>query len=165
MTMTDARELEAKFWKALKSDRTIMLGVAGIDEGLGQPMTALVEEEGGLHTAWIFTAKDTDFARALGQQGRAIAHFASKGHDLFAAIEGELFVDMDRAAIDRLWSPFVAAWYEGGKDDPNLLLLRFEPENAQVWLNENSLFAGVKMLLGRDPKRDYRDKVGEVRLN
>ena len=48
---------------------------------------------------------------------------------------------------------------------PELQLIRFDPETAQVWLNEHSLFAGVKLLLGRDPKRDYRDKVGEVRLD
>jgi general stress protein 26 len=66
--------------------------------------------------------------------------------------------------IDKLWNPFVAAWYEGGKDDPKLQLLRFEPEHAQIWLNENSLFAGLKVLLGRDPKSDYDDKTAEVRL-
>jgi hypothetical protein len=33
-----------------------------------------------------------------------------------------------------------------------------------VWLNEHSLVAGVKLLLGRDPKAEYRDKVGDVRL-
>ena len=78
-------------------------------------------------------------------------------------MEGELFADNDRATIDRLWNPFVAAWFEGGKDDPNLQLLRFEPDRAQIWLNENSLFAGIRMLLGSDPKRDYKDKVAEVR--
>jgi len=83
---------------------------------------------------------------------------------LFASVEGRLAIDNDRATIDRLWNPFVAAWFEGGKDDPKLRLLRFEPGNAQVWLNENSLFAGVKMLLGADPKQDYKDKVAEMDL-
>ena len=36
--------------------------------------------------------------------------------------------------------------------------------DAHVWLNENSLFAGVKILFGIDPKEDYRDKVAEVDL-
>ena len=42
--MTEAADIEAKFWKALKSDRTFMLGLAGHDDL--QPMTAIVEEEG-----------------------------------------------------------------------------------------------------------------------
>ena len=66
--------------------------------------------------------------------------------------------------IDRLWNPFVAAWYEGGKDDPKLALLRFDTEGAEIWLNENSLLAGVKMLFGVDPKKDYQDKVANVDL-
>jgi general stress protein 26 len=163
--MPDTRDIEAKFWKALKSDRTLMIGLAGVDDGLGQPMTAQVEELSGEHVIWMFTARDTDLAEALGERHRATAHFAAKDHDLFAAIEGELIAENDPAAIERLWNPFVAAWFEGGKTDPNLRLLRFEPDGAQIWLNENSLFAGMKMLLGRDPKKDFRDKVADVRLS
>ena len=58
----------------------------------------------------------------------------------------------------------MAAWFQGGKEDPKLQLLRFEPEQGQVWLNEHSLVAGIKLLMGRDPKAEYKDKVGEVRL-
>ena len=52
----------------------------------------------------------------------------------------------NRAALlvpKMLWNPFVAAWYKGGKSDPALALLRFDPQQAQIWLNENSLFTGV----------------------
>ncbi len=43
-------------------------------------------------------------------------------------------------------------------------LLRFDAGDAQIWLNETSLFAGLKMLLGSDPKTDYADKVAETTL-
>ena len=58
----------------------------------------------------------------------------------------------------------IAAWYEGGKDDPKLQLIRFEPHQAQLWLNEHSLLQGVKLLLGRDPKQDYAGKTAQVEL-
>ena len=162
--MTTPAEIEAKFWKALKSDRTVMLGLEGDHPGQAQPMTVQTEEdEGG--PLWIFTAKDTDLVRNLGAGRPAVGHFAAKGHDLFACVHGQLTPDNDPEMIDALWNPFVAAWFEGGKDDPKLQLLRFEPGRAQVWLNEHSLFAGVKMLLGKDPKKDYGDKVAEVRLS
>jgi hypothetical protein len=79
-------------------------------------------------------------------------------------LHGRLSVDNDRAAIDRLWNRYVAAWYESGKDDPKLALLRLDAERAEIWLDEYSLVAGVKMILGIDPKEDYRDKVAEVKL-
>lgn len=162
--MTDTTEIEAKFWKALRSDMTVMLGLAGVDEGHGQPMTAQFEDKEDRGPIWFFTARDSDLVKALHESHRGVFNFASKGHDLFAAVHGGLTAHNDRAMIDKLWNPFVAAWFEGGKDDPNLQLLRFEPERAQIWLNGSSLLAGIKMLMGADPKKEYADKVAEVSL-
>jgi general stress protein 26 len=63
-----------------------------------------------------------------------------------------------------LWNRYVAAWYEGGKTDPKLALLRLDPEKAEIWLDASSIVAGIKMLLGVDPKQDYKDKVATVSL-
>ncbi len=162
--MTTPRELEAKFWKALKSDMTMMLGLVGVDDGHMRPMTAQLDGDAGRGQIWFFTAKDTAIAEAVGGNGRAIATFASKGNDLFASIHGRLSLDNDRAVIDRLWNRFVAAWFEQGKDDPRLALLRFDPERAEIWADASSIVAGIKLLLGVDPKEEYKDKVAEVSL-
>lgn len=160
--MTDSRELEEKFWKALESDRTVMLGLDGQEGGHARPMTGLAEERRS--PIWFFTSSENMLVKQLGSgSARASAGFASKGHDLFASIRGNLSVDTDRAVVERLWNPFVGAWYEG-KDDPKLRLLRLDAEDAEVWMDANSMVAGVKMLLGIDPKKDYKDKVGEVDL-
>ena len=106
----------------------------------------------------------TSAGASYGSVRRAIATFASKGHDLFATIHGRLSLDNDGAVIDRLWNRYVAAWYEGGKDDPKLALLRLDPERAEIWGDASSFVAGIKMLIGIDPKQDYKDKVAEVSL-
>jgi general stress protein 26 len=162
--MTDALEIEKKFWKSVRTDRTMMLSLTGVEAGHSQPMTAQLDGDKDHGPIWFFGSRESDFVREMGQNHPAVAHFSSKGHDLFASIDGMIVADNDPAVIDRLWNPFVAAWYEGGKSDPKLQLLRFEPENAQLWLNEKSLFAGIKLLLGSDPKADYRDKVAELKL-
>jgi hypothetical protein len=58
----------------------------------------------------------------------------------------------------------VAAWYEGGKDDPKLALPRLDPDRGQVWADASSMVAGVKMFLGIDPK-GFQDKVAKVDLS
>src|SRR5688500_9735113 len=161
--MADERAMREKLWKALKDDMTLMLGLAGVDEGHSKPMTAQFDDARP-GCIWFFTAKDTDLVKAMGDSHRAVAHFVAKDHELFAALHGEIRIDNDRATIDRLWNRFAAAWYEGGKDDPKLQLLRFDPERGQIWLNGNSMVAGIKMLMGIDPKKDYQDKVAEVDL-
>jgi general stress protein 26 len=155
-------ELESEFWKALKSDMTVMLGIVGTNESHTRPMTAQIEEEGG--PIWFFTARDTSIAEDVGSGKRAIMTFAAKHHNLFATVHGKLVIDNDRATIDRLWNPFIAAWYEKGKTDPKLTLLRLDPDDAQIWENGSSLLAGIKLLFGADPKKDYKDKVASVDL-
>lgn len=160
--MADPRELEARFWKSLKSDMTMMVGLDGVEDGHARPMTAQVEGESA--PIWFFTSTENGIVKKLGKGNRAIATFASKGHDLFATVHGTLVVDNDRAVIDRLWNRFVAAWYEGGKDDPKLVLLRLDAEHGEIWLDASSVLAGIKLLLGADPKHEYKDKTAKVDL-
>lgn len=161
--MDNPHDLEQKFWKALKSDMTVMLGIDGAEDGHTRPMTAQFETERG--PIWFFTSTDNRLVQQLGSEvRRATFAFADKGHGLFASAQGSLRVDKDPAVIARLWSAFIAAWYDG-KDDPKLTLLRLDAEHAEIWLNGSSIVAGVKLLLGIDPKQSYKDKVGHVDLH
>ena len=163
--MPSPQDLTQAFWKALRSDMTVMAGLSS-EEGHLRPLTAQIDGDDDRGPIWFFTAKDTEIVKGLsdhGRQGKLV--FAAKGHDLFACVDGTFTLDNDRAVIDRLWNSFVAAWYEQGKDDPKLALLRFDPQHAEIWENGSSLWAGIKLLLGADPKQDYRDKVAKVALS
>ena len=163
LPMPTPQDLEVRFWKALKSDMTMMLGLDGVEDGHTRPMTAQIEDEDG--PIWFFTSKDNLIVQRLDKGNRAIATFTSKGHDLFATVHGKLRVDEDPAAIDRLWNRHMAAWYPGGPTDPKLALLRLDPEQAEIWLDGSGILAGIKMLLGADPKKDYKKNVAKVTLN
>ena len=59
MTTTD--DLANKFWNALESDKTVMLGIDGAEDGHTRPMTAQIMD----HQAplWFFTTKDNALVR------------------------------------------------------------------------------------------------------
>lgn len=170
---TDA-EIRSKFWKALKSDRTMFLGLAEGEDGHARPMTAQLEDalyKDGEYSGpvWFFTSTDNNLYRTIqqaelaGESPRAMAHFVAKGHDVWATVHGGLSTTRDAETIDRLWNRFVAAWYDG-EDDPKIALIRLDAQDAEIWIDASSLVAGIKMLIGIDPKQDYKDKVAEVRL-
>ena len=157
--MGTTRELTDRFWTTLAKDRTAMLGCTGV---YPRPMTAIVEDGPG--PIWFFTARGNDLADAASRRTRqGLLVFISKDHEFFATVGGQLRQDNDPAVIDRLWNPFIAAWYTG-KDDPKLRLLRFDAGIGELWQNSSSLLAGIKLLLGADPKREFRDDVAKVRL-
>ncbi|WP_116091550.1 pyridoxamine 5'-phosphate oxidase family protein [Sphingomonas crusticola] len=161
--MADDAEIEARFWKDLKAAPFVMLGLIDARDGHTQPMTAQFERNGG--PLYFFTTKDNGLIAGLGGSShRAIATYTGKGHDLFASIHGTLNVDQDEATIDRLWNPHVEAWFEGGRNDPKLTLLRLDTEKAELWLGGSSIGAMLTRLLGKDPKDSYKDNVAEVTL-
>mgnify|MGYP006166720265 CR=1 FL=1 len=68
--MHTPEELEKKLWKAIKSDRTLMLGLDGAEDGHTRPMTALLEHE-GRGPLWIFTSTDNVLAQRTQAPQRA----------------------------------------------------------------------------------------------
>ncbi len=159
--MATPEQLQERFWKALRAQRTVMLGLEGIQDDHTRPMTALFE--GDAAPLWFFTSVDAAMVKALPTRSRAVACYAAKGHELFAAIHGPVTREHDRAVIDRLWNPFVAAWYSG-RDDPRIAVLRLDAEHAEIWLNDSPVLSGVRILLGADPRQVYKGNVADVAL-
>ena len=162
--MADNQEILEQFWGALEDSPFVMLGLDQARGSAMQPMTAQFEDQDREKgCVWFFTAKDHDLTRALGQDNRAIASFASKGHDLFASVRGRLILDNSRPEIDRLWNPIVAEWYEG-KNDPKMALLRFELDDAKIWQSDIGGFLkpAFNKLFGRKPEAGMKEKVAEV---
>ena len=110
-------------------------------------------------TLFFFIGKDNRVADG----GAAMAQFVSKGHDYFACLAGNARVDNDRAMIDKLWSKQAEAWFPGGKNDPNLALLRFDIDDAELWETDMSLSGKIKMLFGGTVKPSEAGSHAKVR--
>ena len=139
--MADATEIKKAFWKKLKESPFVMFGLG--DGKHSEPLTAQLDDD-LVDTLYFFVAKDNRAAPG----GPAMVQFVSKGHDFFACLSGTARLTTDRAMIDRLWDKQAEAWFDGGKDDPRLALLRFDIADAEMWEADVSLTGKVKMLFG-----------------
>lgn len=134
----------AALFDAMDAARAGMLGLTAPGHGL-QPMTHFPDR--GTGQIWFVTSDRTELAQAVGSGVAAQYCVISKGHDLHAAIRGMLFIAHDGAKLDEIWSPVAAAWFDGGRDDPHIALLRFDPEVAHVWASTtNPLKFGLEIL-------------------
>ncbi len=83
---------------------------------------------------WFFTedpSPKTAQVRANDQVNVAI----QAGHG-WLSISGRASVSQDPAKIDELWSTGAEAWFEGGRDDPAVALLRVEGVTAEYWTSK-----------------------------
>ena len=148
MAKDTPQEVAAKFLDKLKASPFVMVGLDDSHEH-HEPLTAQIDDDQP-NTLFFFTGRDNRIAGG----GAAMAHFVGKGHDFFACLAGDVSVDNDRAEIDKLWNKQVEAWFPGGKDDPNLTLLRFDIDSAELWETDLSLSGRVKMLFGGTIRAD-----------
>ncbi len=151
-------EIRDKFWKKLADSPFVMLEIDG-DHDSAAPMTAQLDKDAN-HAIWFFTGRNKGYAR----MGPAVANFASKGHDLFARFDGTLVEETSRERLDAMWSQMIEAWFPGGKDDPNLLMLRMELGNAKIWDSDLGLIGEAKMFLGMDARKEAQGHVAETAL-
>jgi general stress protein 26 len=154
----NAAELKDKFWKELSGSSFVMLQLDA-EPGSAAPMTASLDNHAD-SAIWFFAGRDSRWA----QQGAVTASYASKGHDLFARFTGTLTEETDKARLDKQWSNFVEAWFPGGKTDPNLLFLRMDLGDAEIWSGELGLLAVAKMALGMTIRDEVAGKHVETVL-
>lgn len=146
--MSDTEELKHAFWKALSASPFLFLHRDSNPDG-AVPMTAQLDEDAN-SAIWFFTSRKNDLAAG----GPATATFASKDNQLFARFKGVLSEETSRERLDKQWSPMIEAWFPGGKEDPDLLLLRMDLGGAELWNSDLGFVDNVKMLLGFDTRSD-----------
>lgn len=151
-------ELKEKFWQAMSKSSFVMLQLDA-DPDSAAPMTAQLDKDAN-SALWFFTGRDSRFA-AL---GAATATYQSKGHDVFCRFSGILHEETSREQRDKQWSNFVEAWFPGGKDDPNLLMVRMDLGNASIWAGELGLINTARMMLGKDVTETIKGGFAEVKL-
>lgn len=154
----NADELKTEFWKALDDSSFLFLQLDS-DPKTAVPMTAQLDKDAN-SSIWFFTRKQSDFAKL----GAATATFAGDDHKMFARFHGNLSVETSKERFDQFWSNFVEAWYDEGKTDPDLLFLRMDLGDAEIWSGEMGILNVVKMALGKDVHDDMQDKHTETAL-
>jgi general stress protein 26 len=140
--MSQAHELKKALWKNLQKGPFMMVGLSDPPTH-SEPLTAQLDPD-LVDRLYFFVGKDNRLVRG----GSAMAQFVSKGQDFFACLSGTVTVDNDPAMIDRLWSKPVESWFPGGKSDPNLTLIRFDIDEAELWESDMSLAGKLKMIFG-----------------
>ena len=155
--MTDTDALRHKFWTTLADSPFLFVQLDAAPQ-TAIPMTAQLDKDAN-GAIWFFTRRDHPLAR----MGPATATFAGKDHEMFARFSGSLSEEASKERLDELWGQPIEAWFDG-KGDPNLLLLRMDLGQAEIWNSDLGFVDNVKMLLGFEVKEDAREEHLETTL-
>jgi len=103
----------------------------------GRPMAvADVDAEG---TLWFITSIDS--TKVLEIRGDSRAMISLQNSRQFVTMNGHFELVSDRAKVEQLWKEPYRLWFDG-QSDPELVLLRFTPFDAEYW--DNAGAHGIK---------------------
>lgn len=107
--------------------------------------TRMVDENGDI---WFFSAKDSDKNKAIERDGHVQLFYSDPGKNSYLIVNGTATISQDRKMIEALWTPVVKAWFKGGKDDPNITLIKVSDVNAYFWdIKGNRMINFLKMVV------------------
>ena len=145
-----------EMWQAMSDSPYLMISLMNAS-GHSEPMRAQLDKDANGHF-WFYTTKTNRIAAG----GHAMAQFVSKGHKLFACISGDLVEETRQDIIDKYWSNGVEAWYENGKQDASLKMMRFNLVDAEVWSVDPSIKGMFKIATGKTVDPDEMGDHGKI---
>ncbi len=123
------------FWDRLTAVNAGMLDATGGKRFV--PMSHYPDRDE--NTLWFITAKGTDVVKSVETDEKPAVYILSDGgKGIYADIKGTLALSSDKAKLDDLWNVVADAWFDGGKDDPDVQLLSFAIKTGDVWVTPTS---------------------------
>ncbi len=96
-----------------------------------RPMSEqLVDENGNI---WFISRKDSEKNAEIAQDPFVQLLFQANKHSGFISIYGIAETIDDQKKIDELWQPMFKVWFEKGKNDPMITLIKVDPTQGYYW--------------------------------
>lgn len=120
-----------------------------------------VKEDGFI---WFFTGYESGKSHEIKNDSHVNLSYSNPDDELYVSVSGRASLTRDQAKIDELWSPALKAWFPGGKEDPNIGLIKVSIDKAEYWDAPNStmlhLYGVVKAAItGESPDAGDNKKI------
>ncbi|HEU5483489.1 MAG TPA: pyridoxamine 5'-phosphate oxidase family protein [Microlunatus sp.] len=127
--MTDKTEFE-RVGELISKARFAFVTTSSTDGRLlSRPLAVLDREfDGDLYFFTMEPSAKTDQVAADSQ-----VNVSLQSGDDYLSIAGTASVTRDPALIDELWNPYAEAWFEQGRQDPAVALLKVHADSAEYW--------------------------------
>lgn len=111
-----------------------------------RPMSVLqVDDQGNL---WFMSQSDSNKNAEIAEDPFTHLLFQESKNSGFLNVYGITEISRDQAKIDELWNPLLKVWFQGGKDDLKISLLKVSPTNVYYWdTKHGEVIAFAKMAL------------------
>lgn len=111
---------------------------------------------------WFIGDKTSDVVKDL-QDNKAVGlSYATQDAKNYVSISGNAELIDDKEKIKELWSAMDSAFFEEGKDDPDVQLIKVVPHGVECWISGSSTINMFKMVAAAMQEGKTAEDVGET---
>ena len=99
----------------------------------------------GAKDIWFIGHKPSETVDNIKQNPEVNLAYVTQESDKYLSISGTAELVEDEEKLNELWSVMYNAYFEQGKDDPKVQLIKVVPHGAEYWANGNAITSAVKM--------------------
>ena len=103
------------------------------------------ETSSGAKDIWFIGHKPSETVDNIKQNPEVNLAYVTQESDKYLSISGTAELVEDEEKLNELWSVMYNAYFEQGKDDPKVQLIKVVPHGAEYWANGNAITSAVKM--------------------
>ena len=121
-------------------------------------MVTFVTDEGHLHSApmttqndafngivWFLGSKKSELVKSISSNPQVNLGYSNTSNNDYVSINGVAENVIDEVILDEIWSPAYEAFFEHGKSDPDIQLIRVVCNGAQYWKGSGTLVTLYKL--------------------
>lgn len=131
-----SEEYADRIWTEIETIKTCMMVTHAGSDFRARPMVGTAERDND-RISFIANKKHTKDEEIVADP-RVCLTYVDENRNTYVSISGEARVVKDRERLRALWNDSVDAWFDGGPDDPDAILIEVTPEGAEFWDNPNS---------------------------
>lgn len=95
---------------------------------------------------WFISSSESEHNRHIAEDPKVQLYFMNDSSYEYVFIKGEATVSKDRELIEKYWSDFANAWFDG-KDDPRVTVIGVKAHDGYYYeTKDNKVFAMAKMV-------------------
>lgn len=124
------------------------------------PMTT-TESSIGAKEIWFIGDKTSDVVKDLQDSKKVGLTYATQDAKNYVSVSGNAELPVDKDKLDELWSPMDSAFFEHGKEDENVQLIKVVPHGIECWISGSSTVNMFKMAAAAMQDGKTAEGVGE----
>lgn len=133
-----------RVWEEIEGQRVCMFVDHDGQTPRARPMAPLARRDE--NRIWFLTDRASGKVADLRDESPVCLTFQDKADNWFVSLVGAASVVDDPAKVAELWAAPMKEYF-AGPEDPAIVLIAFEPLEADVWTGPGRMLAGLKMLV------------------